>query len=232
MTVQNSACTHDSFMVDPVDTTGNPIDTMPIDTTPFIPCEDGVIYFEYDVLPILISNCSVPTCHDDESHEHDIVLTSYDKVMASGKVKPFDLSDSDLFERITDTDVNKRMPKVPRIPLNQEQIQVIATWILQGAQDLTCDLDTLCDSENVSFSSTVYPIIQTNCRGCHSGQTPTGGISLETYSSISSIAQSGRLFGAIARLPGFTPMPKNRGPLQNCEIIQIKSWIDAGTPDN
>jgi hypothetical protein len=225
-------CTHDPFLVDPID----PIDTMGMDTmpidSPFVACEDGTIYFEYDVLPILVSNCSVPGCHDAVSHQEDIILTSYASVIASGEVKPFDLNGGKLFEKITDSDPDDRMPPPPRIPLTQAQISTIATWILQGAQDLTCDRDTACSTENVSFSQTVFPILEKNCKGCHSSTAPTGGISLETYTSVRNIAATGRLYGAIARLPGFQPMPRNRGPLADCEILQIKSWIDAGMPDN
>ncbi|HLF63444.1 MAG TPA: c-type cytochrome domain-containing protein [Saprospiraceae bacterium] len=230
--LQNSGCTHEPVLVDPFDPIGNAVDTMPIDPTPFVPCEEGVVYFGYDVLPILISNCSVPTCHDDVSHQDGLILTSYEKVMSSGKVEPFDPGDSDLFEVITEDDEEKRMPRLPQLPLTQEQIQVIATWILQGAQNLTCDLETTCNTENVSFAQMVNPIITTNCRGCHSGQNPSGGVFLGDYTGIRTEALSGRLYGVIARLQGYIPMPKNRGPLQDCEITQIKAWIDAGALEN
>lgn len=233
--LQNSGCKHDPLFVDPtvpIDTTGNPIDTMPIDTTPFIPCVDGVVYFEYDVLPILISNCSVPGCHDDASHQDGVILTSYEKVMQTADVRPFDLDGSDLYEVLTEDDEDKRMPQPPQLPLTQEQIQVIAKWIQQGAKNLTCDLDPVCNTTAVSFSQTINPIIITNCRGCHSGPNPQGGIFLGDYAGVRSVALSGQLYGAVARLPGFTPMPRNRGPLQNCEIAQIKAWVDAGAPQN
>ncbi len=233
--LQNTGCTHEPIFtdpIDPIDTIGNPIDTFPIDTTDFVPCDDHVVYFEYDVLPILISNCSVPGCHDDATHEKDIILTSYAKVMSTGKVKPYDLYDSDIYEVITEGDEDKWMPPSPRVRLNQQQIDVIATWISQGAQNLTCDLDPVCNITNVSFAQTVYPIIERNCRGCHSGPAPSGSISLENYTAIRSVAQSGKLYGVTARLPGFIPMPRNRGPLQSCEVAQIKSWIDAGMQEN
>ena len=49
-------------IIDSVDTTSNPIDTMPVDKTG-IPCDPDVIYFEQDVLPMLICNCAFSGCH-------------------------------------------------------------------------------------------------------------------------------------------------------------------------
>jgi hypothetical protein len=227
----NQGCKHEPIggFVDPgVD----PTDTIPGDTTVLNPCDDDVVYFSKDVLPILISNCSVPGCHDAVSREKDIVLTSYENVIQTADVRPFDLDGGKLFEMITESDPDDRMPPPPRVPLNADQINTIRQWILQGAQDLTCDEPMECITTDVSFSQTVYPIIETNCRGCHSGPSPTGGISLENYSAIRSIAATGRLYGAIAWQPGFTPMPLNRGPLADCDIQQIKSWIDSGMPEN
>jgi hypothetical protein len=226
-----TGCVHDPITGLPTDP-ANPVDTTSNGGSDFIPCEDGVVYFEYDVLPILISNCSVPGCHDDASHEDGVVLTSYDKVMATADVRPFDLDGSDLYEVITEDDAGKRMPQSPQLPLTQEQIGVIATWIQQGARNLTCDTDTLCNTQNISFALTVNPIIIANCRGCHSGPNPSRGISLADYAGIRSVAETGQLYGALARLPGYAPMPRNRGPLQDCEIAQIKAWIDGGMLNN
>src|SRR5690606_38024120 len=115
------------------------------------------------------------------------------------------------YELITESDPDDRMPPPPRNRLTAGQIAVIRDWILQGAQDLHCDDVSECITVDVRFSETVEPIIATNCRGCHSGPEPTGGISLENYESIRAIASTGRLYGAIAHLPGYTPMPRNRG---------------------
>jgi hypothetical protein len=227
-----SACTHETVLVDPIptDPTGNPGD--PPDTTATVPCEDGVVYFEKDVLPILISNCSVPGCHDDASHQDGIVLTSYEKVMSTAKVKPFDLDAGDLYEVITENDPDKRMPQPPQLPLTQDQVRVIRDWINQGALNLACENDAVCNTTNVTFSQIVNPLIITNCRGCHSGPNPSGGIFLGDYAGVRSASASGSLYGAISHAPGFIPMPRNRGPLPDCEVAQIKAWIDAGMQNN
>ena len=94
-----------------------------------------------------------------------------------------------------------------------------------------------CDTTNVTFSGTIFPIINDNCIGCHSGSAPQGNIHLEDYATISAQAQIapgqfGSLYGAISHNPGNSPMPKNGTQLSDCRIKQVKVWIDAGTPDN
>ena len=94
-----------------------------------------------------------------------------------------------------------------------------------------------CDTTNVTFSGTIFPIINSNCISCHSGSAPQGNIHLEDYATISAQAaipagQAGSLYGAISHDPGNSPMPKNGTQLSECKIKQVKVWIDAGRPEN
>jgi hypothetical protein len=94
-----------------------------------------------------------------------------------------------------------------------------------------------CDTTNVTYSGTIFPVINDNCTSCHSGSAPQGNIKLEDYATISAAAaipagQSGSLYGAISHDPGNSPMPKNGTQLSDCKIKQVKVWIDAGRPDN
>ena len=90
-----------------------------------------------------------------------------------------------------------------------------------------------CDVTNVTYSSTVVPILQSNgCLGCHSGGAPSGNISLEGYNNVKLVAQNGKLFGVISHSPGFTPMPQGGSKMSSCNINKIKAWIDAGSPNN
>lgn len=233
-----SSCKHEPIEPIPMppDTTDNPPDTTgnPGDTTG-VPCDTNVVYFNTQVLPILVSNCAVPGlgCHDVESEEHDVILTDYESLMESDVVEPFRLDNSDLFEKITEDDPEDRMPPPPRASLSQDQISLIATWILQGAENTECDVDAgNCDTVNVSFANDILPVIATNCQGCHSGASPLAGIRLEDYSTISAVAETGQLYGVIERLPGFPSMPFGQPKLPECTIDRIKSWIDAGMPNN
>jgi len=242
------SCQHeplfDEPIVNPIDTMINPIDTMPIDTMPVdtmpidttiiqMPCDSNVIYFEQDVLPILVSNCAFSGCHNAASAQDGVILESYETVMQTADVEPFNLNDSELWEVLVDNDLDDRMPPDPTPALSQTQISTITTWILQGALNLECDENIgECDTDEVSFSTFVKPIIESHCQGCHSGNTPSGGIDLTTHSNIQIYANNGKLYGAIAHQPGFEAMPQGGAKLEDCTIEKIKSWIDAGAEDN
>lgn len=237
------SCKHGPLMEDPdpnpIDTTVNPIDTVPVDTTTVdttmmgVPCDPNVVYFDLDVLPILQSNCAFSGCHDAASAEDGVVLESYETVMQTADVEAFNLNDSEIYEVLVDNDLDERMPPEPTPALSSEQINIIATWILQGAEDLECDPNTAgCETENVSFSSFVAPLLQSHCAGCHSGGSPSGGVDLTTHSNVAVYADNGKLYGAIAHEPGFESMPQGADQLDECTIDKIKSWIDAGALDN
>ncbi len=214
--------------VEPIDTTGN-------DTTGMgDPCDPNVVYFEWDILPILRSNCALSGCHDDASHEDGVVLTSYEKVMQTADVDAFDPGSSDLYEKITDSDPDDRMPPPPNQPLSSEQVALIYKWIQQGAKNESCDPDAgQCNTDNVSYAQDIRPVIQNNCQGCHSGANPSGGISLDTHAGLAASANSGRLYGAISWQVGYVAMPLGASnPLPQCTVDKIKAWIDAGAPDN
>ena len=75
-------------------------------------------------------------------------------------------------------------------------------------------------------------MIQARCQGCHSGATPQGGLDLSSWSVLNSVAQDGRLEGAIRHLPGFTAMPRNAPALPDCRVRQFMLWIESGSPNN
>lgn len=214
---------------DPIDTTENPVDTSMSGT----PCDPNVVYFNMEVLPILKSNCAKSGCHDAATHQDGIILDSYQNVMGSDVIKAFDLDDSELFEKITESDPDDVMPPPPNARLSGEQINLIAAWILQGAKDLTCDENAgACVTTNISFAGFVAPILNTNCVGCHSGGAPSGGIVLNTYEGVRAVALNGRLYGAISHATGFQPMPRGSAKLAQCTIDKIKGWIDEGANNN
>lgn len=194
------------------------------------PCDPAKIYFQQQVLPILISNCAMSGCHDEASHQDGVVLTSYQKVMATADVRPGNPGSSDLYEVIVDNDPDDRMPRPPQNPLTAQQIQIIRTWILQGAQNLVCA--SMCDSSIFSYSAAIQPVIQNKCQGCHSGVNAQGSIDLSSYTLIKAKVADGKLWGAINHLAGFSAMPKNGTKLSDCEISQFQKWIAAGAPNN
>lgn len=193
-------------------------------------CDTSKIYFQQQVLPILLSNCAMSGCHDAVSHQDGVILTSYENVMRTADISPGRPSDSELYEVITEDDPDDIMPRPPRSPLTAQQIQLIRQWIVQGAQNLSCL--NLCDSSSFTYNGAIRNIISNKCQGCHSGVAASGGIDLSTYNGLKGKVNDGKLWGAVNHLPGFSPMPKNGAKLSDCEITQIRKWIDGGSPNN
>lgn len=193
-------------------------------------CDPDTVYFQNDVLPLLVSNCSTSGCHDSETAEDGVILVDYASVMATGEIKTGDPNDSELYEKIMETDPEERMPPSPNNPLTSEQKNIIKKWIEQGAKNNSCDSG--CDTLNVTFSTSVWPTLNSNCVGCHSGANPGGNVLITDYNSVVAIANNGSLMGAINHELNYSPMPKNGAKLSDCSIAEIKIWIEDGTPNN
>ncbi len=89
---------------------------------------------------------------------------------------------------------------------------------------------SFCDTQNVTWSGTIQPIIQSRCAipGCHvtGAQSPN----LTTYAGVKSQADAGRIQArVIDRSP--SAMPPS-GALPSCELLAISAWLAAGAPEN
>ncbi len=89
-----------------------------------------------------------------------------------------------------------------------------------------------CDIGTVTYSQTVRLIMEQKCTGCHASGVAKGGVILDNYTEIRKSALNGRLIGAITHAPGFSPMPPAGIKLPDCDIAQIKAWVEAGAPNN
>jgi hypothetical protein len=94
------------------------------------------------------------------------------------------------------------------------------------------NINTNCDTTNVTFSSTISSIISENCLSCHQGSNPEGGIELSNYANVKIQADNGKLLGTVQQLSGYSAMPKGAAKLSDCKINQIKIWINKGTQNN
>ncbi len=196
------------------------------------PCDPDTTYFQNTVLPLLVSNCATSGCHNQQSHEHGVILTDYALIIQTAEVKPGDPSGSKLYKVLfggdkRDDDI---MPPPPASPFTTEQKQIIYDWISQGALNNSCNSG--CDTSNVTFSGTIWPLMQTWCTGCHSGSNAGGNIHIENYNDVVAIANNGKLMGTVSHAPGYVPMPKNGDKFSDCQIAEIRIWIENGTPNN
>lgn len=221
-----SACKHSPIGID-----DTPID----DDDPItgVECDPDTVYFNRDVLPILISNCAMSGCHNAGTASDGVVLTDYQSVVSTADVDPGRPGNSDLYEVLVDDDPDDRMPRPPASPLSTEQIAIIGKWIDQGALDLECDDDGAeCNPAAADYAADIAPILSTYCAGCHSAQNASGGIVLSNHSGAAAAALSGQLYGAVAHLSGYAAMPQGGQMLEECFITKIKNWTDAGAPNN
>jgi len=160
-----------------------------------------------------------------------VTLTDYASILASGVVEPGNPGDSELYEKITEDNPNDIMPPPPNASLTVEQRNAVMKWIEQGALNNNCE-EAECDTVNVTYAETVWPIVQGRCFGCHNGPGTQSGILLENYDDIVAAVNSGRFLGAIKHEDGYSAMPQNGAKLSDCNISQIQKWIDDGTPNN
>ena len=184
--------------------------------------------FSRDILPVLVSSCAIPGCHDSQTHQEGYIFTSYTSTLKA--IKPGNVTESKLYEVISRTGGEDMMPPDPYSRLSQANIDSIAAWISYGALDEYCG--EACDTiKPVSFTGTVFPLVQKYCTGCHSGSTPSGGVLLNNYTDIQTVAANGSLMNALKGINGITRMPPG-GSLSECRIRQFEMWVNAGSLNN
>ncbi len=216
------ACKHDPFPYDgPGGGNNNPV-------AGENPCDPDTVYFQNTILPLLLSNCTYSGCHSGSNPADGILLTDYNSIITDGDVRAGRPGNSDLYEVITETRNDKRMPPPPYPPLSAQEIEAVRRWINQGAKNNFCDD---CDTSNIRFVTHIAPIFQKNCEGCHSGSAPSGGVLLTNHGQVTNAITTRNLLDAIKHTPGFKAMPPNN-KISDCEIGIVESWIKDGMPDN
>jgi ribosomal protein S16 len=166
-------------------------------------------------------------CHDNITHAEGVNLTTYLKMM--GFVVAGNAASSKLYNVLFKTG-DEKMPPPPMTALTAAQKALIQKWINQGAKNNNCIGQ--CDTAVFTFSGAVKPIIDNKCVGCHNPSNLGGNIDLSNYNPVKTVALNGKLYGSVAQLNGYSPMPKNGIKLSDCEIRQIQKWINAGSLNN
>lgn len=190
-------------------------------------CDPNTVYFQNTILPLLQGNCASSNCHDANDPEDGVQLTDYANILATAEVQPGDPSDSKLFEVLIDSDPDDRMPPAGQPQLSQAQIDLVYTWIAQGAQNNVCN-SANCDTSAVTYANTIAPLMQNKCVGCHSGSNPGGNVLLTSYATVVAAGQTGQLLGSVERVAPYSPMPKGGNALPACEIASIRTWVREG----
>ncbi|MEN9334568.1 MAG: hypothetical protein RLY35_1748 [Bacteroidota bacterium] len=189
-------------------------------------CPSDTVYFQNSILPILVSNCAMSGCHDEHSAREGVILTDYVNVITTGGVNRGNANRSELYRAITNSD--EIMPPANYGTLSSEEINLIKTWINQGAKNNMCGK---CDTLNFTFATGVWPIVDMYCQNCHSSATSENGY--HQYNSWNDIvADSEAFWGSIRNINGYKLMPQNTTGLNDCQQTIIRKWLNAGAPNN
>ena len=183
--------------------------------------------FTRDILPVIVSRCASTGCHDAASHKEGYNFTTYANIKNS--VSPGNPSSSKLYKVITTTSGEDKMPPTGSPQLTVAEKDSIRNWIRYGALNENCG--EICDTVSaVTFSKTIWPVIQSSCLGCHSGTSPSGNILLANYNNVAVQAANGTLIASL-KGAGVTKMPVGSS-LSACRIRQFELWIKTGYSNN
>ncbi len=188
------------------------------DTTYHAPNTGDSVCFNTQILPMMISNCAMGGCHDALSHQKGYNLTTYANI--SRYSYP-------IYSSINGGKMPQKLP-----PLSAAQKALFLKWIYEGARNVTCDTST-CDTSNVTFTSSIQPIIQTYCLGCHTSSNASmsgGGIVLDIYTSVKTNAQTGHLLCSVQWTGTCYQMPKSSSQLSTCNIHKFVIWVNNSCP--
>lgn len=174
---------------------------------------EDALCFSRDILPIFNSNCAMAKCHDAITHEEGFTLTSYSGIMKG--IKAGNASQSKLYREISENE----MP--PDYNLPDSLKKRISTWIQQGALNNDCTPQT-CDTTNISLQKSIRPIIAVNCLGCHSGNTPSGGIDLSSDDRVEELKEM--ILCSITHGQDCKAMPPNNVNLTTCDVSKFRIW--------
>jgi len=196
-----------------------------IDGTPTPPVARAC--FTRDILPVIISRCATTGCHDAGAGGERVSLTTYANIKRI--VTPGNPSTSGLYTVIKSSGGESKMPPSNKPQLSVAEIDSIGKWIGYGALNENCG--EVCDTINpVTFSGTIWPIIQSSCAGCHSGTNPSGNVLLASYNNVATIAASGVLMNSL-KGTGVPQMPVGT-TFSTCRIRQFQIWVNNGFSNN
>ena len=209
--VAMQSCTHDPYVMPVAQRTGDPS-----------------ICFENDILPIFVSTCATNGCHSASAHKSGYTLDSYTNIMKKGIV-PGNSAASVIWQSIYIHPFGVTVMPAGGYALNNTQKFLIKRWIETGAIDSGACSAT-CDSNNITYSGGIAPLIDKYCTGCHNSASAPGG-SLLDYNSVQAAAVTGRMLGDIQHLSGYNAMPPGI-TLSNCQLTQVRKWVAAGALNN
>ena len=205
------------------------------------------VEFHRDVRPVLAQACFA--CHGaaEATRQAELRLDTGDFIEAL--VRPGDADGSPLFQRLTTEEPIGRMPPASSgRALSAGQIQLVRTWIDQGAHlgadpVATGAAPAGLAERTVDFGREVRPLLSQNCFSCHGPDEASRQAGLRLDVPEGPFADRGR-FGGPAVVAGDAAasllvhrvsaddarvrMPRGGEALDEAEIETLSLWIDQG----
>jgi ribosomal protein S16 len=181
------------------------------------------VCFNTQILPLFVTNCAQSGCHDAITRAEGYDLTTFLKITSKG-IDRKSPKNSKIY-----TEMLGNMPPKPLTKLLKSQTDLVLKWISEGAKNVNCS--SAIDTTNITFSKTIFPLLQTNCVGCHQTGLASGGVLLNSYDNISTYIANKRIWGAINYVSGYVAMPPTE-KMTDCQLAIIKKWIDNGAKND
>lgn len=181
-----------------------------------------------DVRDQVFSN-KCASCHAD--------FMTYSTLMAHGYIVASQPSASTLFQLVTAGTMPQGGPS-----LGTADLSLIQAWIADGALESSAATSTPTPVPiAATFTSLNTNIFAPICLNCHSGASPGGGFDMSSYQGVmtrvfSTNPGASLVYTYTAGNPGppAVPysMPLGGAQLSAEQLSAIKSWINAGAPNN
>ena len=219
---------------------------------------DGISFVK-DVAPIIEQNCL--RCHGDNNPRANLQLNTFASWKRGGRTGPLlvigQANRSLMMARLVAPDPSSRMPRNSEA-LPQEQIQLIAKWINDGARfDGGSETATLAElrqqmemetlnitipkpkgNEKVKFTEDIAPWFANLCLNCHNSRRQSGGLSLETFYDMMKGGDSGEVIlpgdmenSRLFRLVGgleLPRMPQGQARITRQNYEDLRQWFREG----
>lgn len=89
----------------------------------------------------------------------------------------------------------------------------------------------VCDTTNVTFASSIAPILANNCNSCHLSSSGNGVITAD-YTSLKVIVTNTKLVKSVNWTGGAVQMPLGGQKLSPCVLAKINKWVTSGALNN
>lgn len=221
------------------------------------------VSFTKEIAPLINEKCI--GCHGASMQCGNLRLDTFAGWVKGGKSGPLltvgNPKQSLILFRMGTPDKAIRMPKDEE-PIDREKLITMANWITQGAnfdgesqevvlsklrtkkdadeQEASIVIAKPKGNETVSFTKDIAPFMANLCVGCHSGNNPRGGLSLETFYDMMKGGVSGHVVlpgkpkedSRLFRLTGGLENPRmpnnNQTRITKKNYEDLKKWFDEG----